>query len=79
MFLHFAGDVEFGPGVSVDEKVSTGVETDGQLFGRRIVATKSLVPLAGGASMMSLRISTVKLEVGSRWSRRLMLVVIAFK
>ena len=29
--------------------MSTGVETDGQLRGRHIVVTRSLVPLAGGA------------------------------
>ena len=28
--------------------MSTGVETDGQLRGRHIVVTRSLVPLAGG-------------------------------
>ena len=34
--------------MSGTEEVSTGVETDGQLRGRHIVVTKSLVPLAGG-------------------------------
>ena len=29
--------------------MSTGVETDGQLRGRHIVVTRSLVPLAGGS------------------------------
>ena len=42
------GDAETIPGVSGNEEVSTGVETDGQLRGRQIVATRSLVPLAGG-------------------------------
>ena len=42
------GDAETIPGVSGTEEVSTGVETDGQLKGRRIVVTRSLVPLAGG-------------------------------
>ena len=36
------------PGVSGNDDVSTGVETDGQLRGRHIVVTRSLVPLAGG-------------------------------
>ena len=44
----FLGDAETIPGVSGNEEVSTGVETDRQLRGRRIVVTKSLVPLAGG-------------------------------
>ena len=43
----FLGDVETIPGVSGNEEVSTGVETDGQLRGRHIVVTSSLVPLAG--------------------------------
>ena len=43
--------------------MSTGVETDGQLRGRHIVVTRSLVPVAGGRSMMSPRLSTV--EVGA--------------
>ena len=43
--------------------MSTGVETDGQLRARHIVVTRSLLPLAGGPSMMSLRLSTV--EVGA--------------
>ena len=34
--------------MSGTEEVSTGVETDGQLRGRHIVVTRSLVPLAGG-------------------------------
>ena len=42
------GDPETIPGVSGTEEVSTGVETDGQLRGRHIVVTRSLVPLAGG-------------------------------
>ena len=41
------GDAETIPGVSGIEEVSTGVETDGQLRGRHIVVTRSLVPLAG--------------------------------
>ena len=44
----FLGDAETIPGVSGNEDVSTGVETDGQLSGRHIVVTRSLVPLAGG-------------------------------
>ena len=67
------------PGVSRNEDVSTGVETDGQLSGRYIVVTRSLVPLAGGANMMSLRLSTVEVRAGSRWSRHLMMVIFLFK
>ena len=59
------GDAETIPGVSGTEEVSTGVETDGQLRGRHIVVTRSLVPLAGGPSMMSLRLSTVEVGAGS--------------
>ena len=44
----FLDDAETIPGVSGNEEVSTGVETDGQLRGRHIVVTRSLVPLAGG-------------------------------
>ena len=44
----FPGDSETIPGVSGDEDVSTGVETDGQLGGRHIVVPRSLVLLAGG-------------------------------
>ena len=33
--------------MSGTEEVSTGVETDGQLRGRHIVVTRSLVPIAG--------------------------------
>ena len=44
----FPGDAETIPGVSGNEDVWTGVETDGQLRGRHIVVTRSLVPLAGG-------------------------------
>ena len=61
----FLGDAETIPGVSGNEEVSTGVETDGQLRGRHIVVTRSLVPLAGGPSMMSLRLSTVEVKAGS--------------
>ena len=45
--LFNSGDAETIPGVSGNEDVSTGVETDGQLRGRHIVVTRSLVPLAG--------------------------------
>ena len=44
----FSGDADTIPGMSGTEEVSTGVETDGQLRGRHIVVTRSLVPLAGG-------------------------------
>ena len=40
----FLGDAETIPGVSGNEDVSTGVEADGQLRGRHIVVTRSLVP-----------------------------------
>ena len=46
--LFILGDAETIPGVSGTEEVSAGVETDGQLRGRHIVVTRSLVPLAGG-------------------------------
>ena len=45
----FLGDAETIPGVSGNEDVSTGVETDGQLRGRYIVVTRSPVPLAAGS------------------------------
>ena len=61
----FPGDAETIPGVSGNEYVSTGVETDGQLRGRQIVVTRSLVPLAGIPSMMSLRLFTVEVGAGS--------------
>ena len=63
--VFFLGNAETIPGVSGNEEVSTGVETDGQLRGRHIVVTRSLVTLAGGPSMMSLRLSTVEVEAGS--------------
>ena len=47
-FRSVSGDAETIPGVSGNEVVSAGVETDGQLRGRHIVVTRSLVPLAGG-------------------------------
>ena len=43
----FLGDAETIPGLSGNEKMSTGVETDGQFRGRHILVTRSLVPLAG--------------------------------
>ena len=62
----FPGDAETIPGVSENEDVSTGVETDGQLRGRHIVVTRSLIPLAGGGGhRMSLRLSTVEVGAGS--------------
>ena len=45
----FLGDAETIPGVSGNEDVSAGVETDGQLRGHHIVVTRILVPLAGGS------------------------------
>ena len=79
IFYLFAGDAETIPGVSGNEDVSTGVETDGQLRGRHIVVTTSLVPLAGGPSMMSLRLSTVEVGASSCWSRCLMMVIFVFE
>ena len=61
----FPEDVETIPGVFGNEDVSTGVQTDGHLRGRNIVVTRSLVPLAGGPSMMSLKLSTVEVGAGS--------------
>ena len=62
--------------MSGTEEVSTGVETDEQLRGRHIVVTRSLVPLAGGPSKMSLRLSTVEVGAGTCWSRPLMMVIL---
>ena len=61
----FLDDAETISGVSGNEDVLTGVETDGQLRGRHIVVTRSLVSLAGGPNMMSLRLSTVEVETWS--------------
>ena len=47
--VFFLGDAETIPGVSGTEELLTGVETDGQLRGRHIVVTRSLVRLAGGS------------------------------
>ena len=79
IFHLFPSDAEKVPGISGKEDVSTGVESDGQLRGRHIVVTRSLVPLAGGPTMMSLRLSTVEVGAGSRWSRRLIRVIFVFK
>ena len=58
-------DSETIPGVYGNKDVSTGVETDGRLSGRHIVVTGSLVHLAGGPNLMSLRLSTVEVGAGS--------------
>ena len=79
IFCLFPGDAEAIPGVSGNEDVSTGVETDGQLRGRHIVVTRSLVPLTGGPSMMSLRLSTIKVGARSCFRRPLMMVLFVFK
>ena len=79
IFCLFAGDAETIPAVSGNEDVSTGVETDRQLRERHIVVTGSLVPLAGGPSMMSLRLSTVEVGAGSCWSGRSMMVILVLK
>ena len=75
----FPGDAETIPGVSGNEDVSTGVETEGQLRGRHIVVTRSLIPLAGGPSMMSLRLFTVEVGAGSCWSRHLTMVIFVLR
>ena len=75
----FPGDAETIPGVSGNEDVSNDEETDGQLRECQIVVTRSLVPLAGGPSMMSLRMSTVEIGAGSCWNRHLMMVVFVLK
>ena len=75
----FPGDAETILGVSGNEDVSTGVVTDGQLRERHIVVTRSLVPLAGGPSVMYLRLFTVEVGAGSCWSRQLMMVIFVFK
>ena len=46
IFRLCASDAETILGISGNEDVSTGVETDGQLKGRHIIVTRSLVPLA---------------------------------
>ena len=79
IFHLFPGDAETLPGISGNEDVSTGVETDGQLRGRHIVVTRSVVPLTGGPNIRSLRLSTVEVGVGSCWSWRLMMVIFVFK
>ena len=80
IFRLFAGDNERVPGVSGNEDVSNGVETDGQLRGRHIVVTMSLVPLAGGgAEHDALRLSTNEVGVGSCWSKHFMMVRFVFK
>ena len=48
IFCLFAGDAERIPGISGNEDVSTGVDTDRQLIGRHVLVTRSLVPLAVG-------------------------------
>ena len=82
LFAHFLSLFRWcrnDSGVSGNEDVSTGVETDEQLRGRHIFVTRSLVPLAGGPSMMSLRLSTVEVGAGSCWSRHLMTELFVFK
>ena len=79
IYCLFPSDAETIPGVSGNEDVSTGVETDGQLRGRHIVVTRSLVPLAGGPNMMSLMLSTVEVGEESCWSRHLMMVIFVLK
>ena len=78
-FFLFPGDAETISGVCGNEDVSAGVEIDGQLGGRHIVVAKSLVPLAGGTSMMSLRLSTVEVGARSCWIGQLMMVIFVFK
>ena len=63
--LVFAGDAEFAPTVSGSDDVLTGVETDGQPRLHHAVVTSRLVSLAAGFSLTSLRLSTVRVEVGS--------------
>ena len=69
IILVSAGDAECAPRVSGRDDVSTGVETDGQPRLRRVVVTRHLVSPAGGFTMKSLKLSTVRVEVGSYWSR----------
>ena len=79
IFRLFSRDAGTIPGVSGNEDVSTGVDTDGQLRGRHIVVIRSLVQLARGPSMLFLRLSVVKVEAESCWSGRLMMVIFLFK
>ena len=57
------GDAETILGVSGNEDVSTGVETDEQLRGRHKVVT--WYRWLGGPNLMSLRLSTVEVGAGS--------------
>ena len=61
------------------DDVPTGVETDGQLRVHRAVVTRRLVLLAAGFSMTSLKLFTVEVDVGSYWSRLLMMAIIMFE
>ena len=65
IILVFAGDAEFAPTVSVRDGALTGVETDGQPRVHHAVVTRSLVSLAAGFSLTSLKLSTVGVKVGS--------------
>ena len=76
---YFAGNSEFAPEIFGNHDVSTGVETDGKLKGRCIFVTRSLVPLSGGPSMMSPRLSPVEVDAGGCWSRHLIMVIFVFR
>ena len=79
IILVFAGDANFAPRVSGRDELSTGVEIDGQPMVRRTIVSRRLVSLTRGFSMTSLKLSTVGVDVGSYWSRLLMMVIIMFK
>ena len=75
----FLGDAETIPGVSGNEDVSTGVETDGQLRGVTLLIPGAWYRWLGAPSMMSLRLSTVEVGAGSYSSRHLMMVILVLK
>ena len=65
IILVFAGDAEFPPTVSGSDDVLIGVETDGQPRVHHAVVTRRLVSLAAGFSLTSLKLSTLRVKVGS--------------
>ena len=79
IILVFPGDAKLAPRDCGRDEVSTGLEIDGQPMVRRTVVTRRLVSLVGGFSMTSLQLSTVGVDVGSHWSKLLMMVLIMLK
>ena len=54
--------------------MSTGVESESVVRKRRAAVTRRLVPLAGGPSIVFLRLTQAKLGVDNYWRRRSMRV-----